>query len=165
MNVLISDLVCFNFSISPSNEYSGWRFPSELTGLISLPKSPFGDSKVFSSTRLSFPYGPIINAYMTTGKTIALTLQTFVIKVMSLLFNMLSRFVVTFLPRSKCLLISWLQSLSTQILELKKIKSVTVSTFPPSVCHEYAKRKREGKTDGVTGPWPSTWFISGPRRT
>ena len=74
--------------------------------------------------------------YMTTGKTIALTLQTFVIKVMSLLFNMLSRFVVTFLPRSKCLLISWLQSLSTQILELKKIKSVTVSTFPPSVCHE-----------------------------
>ena len=84
---------------------------------------------------------------------------------MSLLFNILSRFVITFLPRSKCLIISWLQSLSTQILELKKIKSVTVSTVSPSVCHEYAKRKREGKTDGVMSPWPSTWLVSGPRRT
>ena len=74
--------------------------------------------------------------YMTTGKTIALTIQTFVGKVTSLLFNMLSRFVIAFLPRSKGLLISWLQSLSTVILEPKKIKSVTTSTFSPSVCHE-----------------------------
>ena len=69
--------------------------------------------------------------YMTTGKTIALTVQTFVGKVMSLLLKMLSRFVIAFLPRSKPLLISWLQSLSTVILESKKIKSVTVSIFPP----------------------------------
>ena len=74
--------------------------------------------------------------YLTTGKTIALTRQTFVDKVMSLLFNMLSRFVIAFLPRSKHLLISWLQSPSTVILELKKIKSLTVSTVSPSICHE-----------------------------
>ena len=74
--------------------------------------------------------------YMTTGKTIALTKQTFVGKVMSVLFNMLSRFVIVFLPRSKCLLISWLQSPSAVILEPKKIKSVTVSAFSPSICHE-----------------------------
>ena len=69
-------------------------------------------------------------------KNIALTIWTFVSKAMSLLFNMLSRFVIAFLPRSKRLLISWLQSLSTVILETKKIKSVTVSIFPPSLCHE-----------------------------
>ena len=73
---------------------------------------------------------------MTTGKTIALTCQTFVGKVMSLLLNMLSRLVITFLPRSKCLLITWLQSPSAVILEPKKIKSVTVSTLSPSICHE-----------------------------
>ena len=71
--------------------------------------------------------------YMTTGKTIALTRWTFVGKVMSLLFNMLSRLVITFLPRSKRLLISWLQSPSAVILEPKKIKSVSFSTFPPSI--------------------------------
>ena len=74
--------------------------------------------------------------YMTTGKTIDLTIWIFVSKVMSLLFNMLSRFVLAFLPRSKCLLISWLQSLSTVILEPKKVKSVTVSIVYPSTCHE-----------------------------
>ena len=74
--------------------------------------------------------------YMTTGKTIALTIQSFVGKVISLLFNMLSRFVIAFLPRSKCLLISWLQLPSAVILEPKKIKSVTVSTFAPSICLE-----------------------------
>ena len=73
---------------------------------------------------------------MTTGKTIALTRQTFVGKVMSLLFNMLSRLVIAFLPRSKHLLISWLQSPSAVILESKKIKSVTVSVVSPSICHE-----------------------------
>ena len=74
--------------------------------------------------------------YMTTGKTIALTMWTFVRKVISLLFNMLSRFVIVFLPRSKCLLISWLQSPSAVVLEPKKIKSATVSIVSPSVCHE-----------------------------
>ena len=73
---------------------------------------------------------------MTTGKTIALTRQTFVSKMMPLLLNMLSRLVIAFLPRSKCLLISWLQSLSVVILEPKKIKSVTASTFSPSICHD-----------------------------
>ena len=68
---------------------------------------------------------------MTTGKIIALTIGTFVSKVMSLLFNMLSKFVIALLPRSKCLFISWLQSLSTVILEFKKIKSVTASNLPP----------------------------------
>ena len=74
--------------------------------------------------------------YLTTGKTIALTIQTFVDKVMSLLFNMLSRFVITFLPRSNHLLISWLQSPSGVILESKKIKSVILPIFSPSICHE-----------------------------
>ena len=73
---------------------------------------------------------------MTTGKNIALTIRTFVSKVMSLLSNTLSRFVIAFLPRSKGLLIPWLQSPSTVILEPKKIKSVTVSTFPLYICHE-----------------------------
>ena len=73
---------------------------------------------------------------MTTLKTLALTRQNFVGKVMSLLFNMLSRFVIAFLPRSKHLLISWLQSPSAVILEPKKVKSVTVSIVPSSICHE-----------------------------
>ena len=74
--------------------------------------------------------------YMTTGKTIALTRWTFIDKVMSLLFNMLSRLVITFLPRSKCLLISWLQAPSAVILEPRKIKAATISTVFPSMCHE-----------------------------
>ena len=74
--------------------------------------------------------------YMTTGKTIAFTRQTFVGKVVSLLLKMLSRFVIDFLPRSKRLLISWLQSPSAVILEPKKIKSVTVSIVSPSLCYE-----------------------------
>ena len=83
----------------------------------------------FFIVQLSYPY-------MTTGKTIALTRRTFVGKVMSLLFNMLSRFDIAFLPRSKHHLISWLQSPSAVILEPPKIKSVTVSTVSPSICHE-----------------------------
>ena len=74
--------------------------------------------------------------YMTTGKTIALTIQTFVSKLMSLLLNTLSRFVIVFLPRNKCVLISWLQSPSAMILEPKKIKSVTVSIVFSIICHE-----------------------------
>ena len=76
--------------------------------------------------------------YMTTGKAIALIRQTFIGKIMSLLFNMLSRLVIAFLPRSKRLLISQLQSPSAVILETKKIKSVTVSIISPSICHEVA---------------------------
>ena len=73
---------------------------------------------------------------MTSGETIALTIWAFVDKVMSLLFNMLSKFVIVFLPRSKCFLILKLQSLSSVILEPKKIKSITVSSVSPSICHE-----------------------------
>ena len=83
----------------------------------------------FFMVKLSHPY-------LITGKTIALTRWTFVGKLMSLLFNMLSRLVITFLPQSKRLLISWLQSLSAVILEPKKIKSVIVSVVSPSTCHE-----------------------------
>jgi len=84
---------------------------------------------VFFIVQLSYPY-------MTTGKNIALTRQTFVDKVMSLLFNMLSRLVIASLQRSKRLLISWVQSPSAVILEPPKLKSVTVSTVSPSICHE-----------------------------
>ena len=84
---------------------------------------------VFFMVQLSHPY-------MTTGKTIALTILTFVFKVMFLLFNTLSKFVIAFLPRSKCLLISWLQSPSAVILEPRKIKSITVFIVSPSICHE-----------------------------
>ena len=78
----------------------------------------------------------ISHPYMTTGKPIALTMGTVVSKVMSLLFNVLSRFVIALLPRSKCLLISWLKSLSAVILESKERKSVTVFSFSPFICHE-----------------------------
>ena len=86
-------------------------------------------STTFFMVQLSHPY-------MTTGKTTALTRQTCVSKVMSLPFNTLSSIVIAFLPRSRHLLISWLQSLSAVILEPKKIKSATISTFYPSICHE-----------------------------
>ena len=78
----------------------------------------------------------LLHPYITTGKTIALTRWPFVGRVMSLLFNLLSRLVITFLPRSKCLLISWLPSPSAVILKPSKIKSMTVSTVSPSICHE-----------------------------
>ena len=86
-----------------------------------------------SSLALSLLYSPTL----TSGKTVALIIQTFVSKVTSLFYNMLSRFVIPFLPRSKCLLVSWLPSLATVILVPKKIKPVTASTFPPSGtgCH------------------------------
>ena len=93
-------------------------------------------SSAFFMVQLSHPY-------MTTGKTVALAIWTFVNKVMSLLFNTLSRLVIAFLPRSKHLLISRLQSLSTVILEPKKIKSVTVSIFLPSIRHEVMSSRLE----------------------
>ena len=102
-----------------------------LKGLLQhhSSKAPIHQHSAFFIVQLSHPY-------MTTGKTIALTRRTLVGKVMSLLFNMLSRLVITFLPRSKHLLISWLQSPSAVILEPKKIKSATVSTVSPSISHE-----------------------------
>ena len=98
--------------------------------------SPAPQFESITSLVLSFLYSPLSHPYMTTGKTIALTRQTFVGKVMSLLFNMLSRLVIAFLSRNKCLLILWLQSPSAVILEPQNIKSVTVSIVSPSICHE-----------------------------
>ena len=129
----------FNFSISPSNEYSGlisfrmdwWDLLAVQGTLKSLlqhhsSKASILQLSAFFIVQLSHPY-------VTPGKTIALTRRTFVGKVMSLLLNMLCRLVIGFLPRSKHLLTSWLQSPSAVILEPKKIKTATVS---PSVCHE-----------------------------
>ena len=133
----------FSFNISPSNEYSelvsfriGWL---DLLAAQGTLKSLFQhhSSKASILRHSAFFIVQLSHPYMTTGKTIALTRWTFVGKVMSLIFNMLSRLVIAFLPRSKCLLISWLQSPSTVILEPKKIKSVTVSTVSPSICHEW----------------------------
>ena len=93
-------------------------------------------SKTSILQRSAFFIVQLSHPYMTTGKNIALTRRTFVGKVMSLLLNMLSRLVITFLPRSKHLLISWLQSPSAVILEPQKIKSPTVSIVSPSICHE-----------------------------
>ena len=117
------------------------RFPSGWTGWISLQSK--GLSRVFSNTTVQkhqfFGAQPSLqsNSHIHTGKTIALTRWTFAGKVTSLLFNMLSRLVIAFLPRSKHLLISWLQSPpSAVILEPPKIKSLTVSIVSPSICHE-----------------------------
>ena len=125
----------FSFSIIPSNEHPGLiSFRMDWLDLLAVQgtlksllqhhssKASILCCSAFFTVQLSHPY-------MTTGKTIALTRWTFVGKVMSLLFNMLSRLVINFLPRSKCLLISWLQSPSVVILEPRKIKSDTVSSF------------------------------------
>ena len=132
----------FSFSISPSNEYSGLiSFMTDWMDLLVLQgnlkrllqhyssKASILCSSAFFMVKLSHPY-------MTTGKSIALTRQTFVGKVMPLLFTILSRLVIAFLPRSKRLLISLMKSTSTMILETKKIKCVTVSIVSPSICHE-----------------------------
>ena len=126
----------FSFSISPSSEYSGlisfridWLdLPVVQRTLKSLLQHH--SSKASILQRSAFFIVQLPHSYMITGKNIALTRWTFVGKIMSLLFNMLSRLVIAFLPRSKCLFISWLQSPSTVILEPKKIKHVTVSIFP-----------------------------------
>ena len=132
----------FTSSISPFNEYSrlisfriDWFDLLVVQGILKSllqhhsSKTLILWCSVFFMVQLSYPY-------MTTEKTIPLTIQTFVGKVMFLLFNMLSRLVIAFLPRSKCLLISWLQSQSKVILVPPKIKSVTVSIVSPSICHE-----------------------------
>ena len=132
----------FSFSISPSNEYSGlislridWFNLHAVQGTLKSllqhhsSKASILPCSAFFIVQLSHPY-------MTTGKTIALPRWTFAGKVMSLLLNMLSRLVITFLPRNKCLLISWLQSPSAVIWEPSKIKPATVSTVSPSICHK-----------------------------
>uniref|UniRef100_A0AC11DGN9 Uncharacterized protein n=2 Tax=Ovis aries TaxID=9940 RepID=A0AC11DGN9_SHEEP len=132
----------FSLSISPSNEHPGLvSFRMDWLDLLAAQgtlKSLFQhhSSKASILQRSAFFTVQLSHPYMTTGKTIALTRWTFVGKIMSLLFNMLSRLVITFLPRSKCLLISWLQSPSVVILEPPKIKSDTVSTVSPYICHE-----------------------------
>ena len=132
----------FGFSSSPSNEYSGliyfrmdWLDLFAVQGTLKdllqhhSSKASILQCSAFFTVQLSHPY-------MTTGKTIALTRRTLLGKVMSLLFNMLSRLVITFLPRSKRLLISWLQSPYVVILEPRKIKSDTVSTVSPYISHD-----------------------------
>ena len=132
----------FSFSISPSKEHPGlislrmdWldllAVQGTLKSLLQYHRSKA--SILRCSAFFTFQHS---HPYMTTGKTIALTRRTFVGKVMSLLLSMLSRLVITILPRSKRLLISWLQSPSAVILEPQKIKSATVSTVSPSICHE-----------------------------
>ena len=126
----------FSLSMSPSNEYSRLiSFRMDWMDLLAVQGTPkillqHHSSKASILQCLAFFIVQLSHPYMTTGKTIALTRRAFVEKVMSLLFNMLSRLVITFLPRSKHLLISWLQSLSAVILEPQKIKSDTVSSFP-----------------------------------
>ena len=132
----------FSFNIRPTNEHPGLiSFTMDWLDLLAVQgtlksllqhhssKASIVWCSAFFKVQLSHPY-------MTTGKTIALTRRTFVDKVMSLLFNMLSRLVITFFPRSKCLLISWLQSTSAVILEHQKIKSDIVSTVSPSISNE-----------------------------
>ena len=130
----------FRFSISPSNEHSGLiSFRMDWLDLFAVQGTlktllKHHNSKASILQHSAFFIVQLLHPYMTTGKTIALTRWTFVGKVLSLLFSMLSRWVVTFLPRSKCLLISWLQSPSAVILEPKKIKSATVCAVSPSIC-------------------------------
>ena len=134
----------FSFNISPSNEHPGlisfrmdWLDLLAVQGTFKSPLNATPQFKSINSLEFSFLYKvQLSHPYVTSGKTIALTRWTFVSKVISLLFNTLSRLVIAFLLRSKSLLISWLQSPSAVILEPKKIKSVTVSTFSPSICHE-----------------------------
>ena len=132
----------FSFSISPSNEFSGlisfrmnWLDHLAVQGTLkSLLQHHSSKTSILQHSVLFMVQ--ISHPHMTTGKTIALTRRTFVGKVMSLLFNMLSRLIIAFLPRSRCLLISWLQSPSEVILEPKKIKSVSIFIISLSICHE-----------------------------
>ena len=132
----------FSFSISLFNEYSRLiSFRMDWLDLLAVQGThksllQHHSSKASIFWRSGFFIVQLSHPYMTTGKTIALTRQTFAGKVMSLLFNILSRLVITFLSRSKRLFISWLQPPSAVILEPPKIKSATVSTVSPSICHE-----------------------------
>ena len=132
----------FSFTISPSNEHSGlissrmdWLDLHAVQGTLkSLLQHHSSKASILQHS--AFFIGQLSHPYMTTGKTIALTRRKFVSKVMSLLFNILFRLVIAFLPRSKHLLISWLQLPSAVTLEPPKIKFLTVSIVSPSICHE-----------------------------
>ena len=131
----------FIFKISPSNEHPGLIFRMDWLDLLAVQGTlksflQHHSSKASILQHSAFFIVQLLHPYMTTGKTIALTRQTFVSKAMSLLFNMLSRLVIKFLQRSQIVLISWLQSPSVMILEPQKIKSDTVSTVSPFICHE-----------------------------
>ena len=132
----------FSFNISPSNKHPGLiSFRMNQLDLLEVQRTLKSLLQHHSSKASILWHSAVFivqlsHPYVTQGKTIALTRQNFVGKVMSLLFNMLSRLVITFLPRSQCLLISSLQSPSAVILEPLKIKSATVSTVSPSICHE-----------------------------
>ena len=132
----------FSFNIIPSKEIPGLiSFRIDWLDLLAVQGTlksllQHHSSKASILQRPAFFTVQLWNPHMTTGKTIALTRRTFVGKVMSLLLNMLSRLVITFLPRSQCLLISWLQSPSAVIWDPPKIKSDTVSTVSPSISHE-----------------------------
>ena len=132
----------FSFNISPSNNYSGLiSFRIDWLDLLAIRGTlesllQHHSSKATNIRCSAFYISQLSHPYVTIRKTIALTRWTFVGKVISLLFNMLSRLVITFLPRSKHLLISWLQSPSIGILEPKKRKCVTVSIVSPPICHE-----------------------------
>jgi len=132
----------FSFIVSPSNEYSGLiSFRMDWVDLLPVQGTlksllQHHSSKASILQRSAFFIDQLSYPFLTTGKTMALTRWSFVGKLMSLLLNMVFRLVTTFLPRSKHLLISWLQSPSAVILEPKKIKSVTVSVVSPSICHE-----------------------------
>src|SRR5574337_897191 len=134
--------VLTSFNINPSNEHPGLiSFRMDWLDLLAVQRTlksllQHHSSKASILWHSAFFIVQISHPYMTTGETVALTRWTFVGKAMSLLFNMLSRLIITFLPGSKRLLISWLQSLSAMILEPRKIKSATVSTLSPTICHD-----------------------------
>ena len=152
----------FSFSISPSNEYSGlssfrtdWFDLPAIRGTLKSFLQHYS-SKVSILQCSAFFVVQLSHLYLTTEKTTALTVWNIVGRVMSLLFNMLSRFVIALLPKRMCLLISWLQSPSAVILEPKKIKSLTASTFSPSICPEVIEDRRRRRRqrmrwlDGIT---------------
>ena len=157
----------FSFSISPSNQHSGLiSFRMDWLDLLAVQGTlksllQHHNSKASILWHSAFFIVQLSYSYTTTGKTIALTRWTFVSKMMSVLFNMLSRFVIAFLPRSKHLLISWLQSPSARIFEPPQIKSFTVAIVYPSICHEVI-----GPDAMILGYWfgkqppsqmPQTW--------
>ena len=151
----------FSFSINLPMNIQDW-FPLGLTGLISLQtKGTLKSLLQHHSSKASilwlsaFFMAQLSHPYMSTGKTIALIIRTFVCEVMSLLFNTLSRLVIAFLLRSKCLLTSWLQSPSAVTLEPKKIKPVTVSIVSPFICH---------KVMGLNAMILVFWMLSFERR-
>ena len=150
--------------MSPSNEYSGLiSFRMDWLDLLAVQGTlksllQHHSSKASILRRSGFFTVQLSHPYMTTGKTIVLTRWIFVGQVMSLLLNMLSRFVIAFLPRSRHLLISWWQSPSAVISESKKIKSVTVSIVSPSICYEVM-----GPDAMILVFWMFSWFSRGKK--